>query len=112
MISPQDVLDSHAMRDLLSQARNDYDFVIIDTPPANVVSESRLMAAASDRVVMVVKWESTARNLVKQAVKSLESAGAKFAGVLLNQADREKMTGYGYGYAGYSKDYNSYYGST
>ena len=60
---------------------------------------------------MVVKWNTTDRKLVRAAIKSLAMVGARFTGILLNQVDQKKAQGYGYGYSGYSRSYDPYYGS-
>ncbi len=108
VISPQDILGSMTMNEFLNEAKIKYDLVILDTPPANVVSEARHLALAADRVVMVIKWNTTDRQTVKRGVSQLERIGAKFAGAVISQVDVKKQASYGYGYSRYSYNYDAY----
>jgi len=111
--SPQDILGSKAFHLFLEEVREKYDLVILDTPPASIVSEARLLSKFVDKVVMVVKWQSTNRTIVRRSLQLLELAGAHVVGVVLSQVDRKKQQGYGYNYGyshyeyGYDTPYNS-----
>lgn len=108
--SPQDLLGSKSMTRFVAQARNLYDYVIIDTPPASIVSEARLLAANGDRVVMITHWNRTPRNIVVAAVRQLTEAGAQFAGVVLSQVGSRGALIYGYdSYSPYYGKYGEYY---
>lgn len=108
--SPQDVLGSQAMRDMLERGSSVYDYIIVDTPPSSIVSEARLLAAAGDRVVMITQWNRTPRSIVNAAVRQLHEAGAEFAGVVLSQAGSRGALLYGYdSYSPYYGKYGEYY---
>jgi polysaccharide biosynthesis transport protein len=110
VVSPQDVLGSQGMRDFLTKAREQYDLIVLDTPPANVVSETLHLASQADRVILLVKWSTTHRDIMRQAKKLLDGAGTRYAGVVLSQMGAKAQTGYGYsGYSGYGYTYSSYY---
>jgi len=110
VVSPQDVLGSQGMRDFLMAVREQYDLIVLDTPPANVVSETLHLASQADRVILLVKWSTTHRDIMRQAKKLLDGAGARYAGVVLSQMGAKAQTGYGYsGYSGYGYTYSSYY---
>ena len=108
--SPQDLLGSKSMLEFLEQARRQYDYVIIDTPPSSIVSEARLLAAAGDRVVMITHWNRTPRNIVTAAVRQHTEAGAQFAGAVLSQVGSRGALIYGYdSYSPYYGKYGEYY---
>jgi len=100
----QTLLDSEQMRILLGEATTQYDLTIVDSPPLMAVSDAVILSHMTDVAVFVVKWESTPREAVKNALDLLKTAGARLGGVVLTQIDVKKHVYYGYG------DYASYYG--
>jgi capsular exopolysaccharide synthesis family protein len=90
----------------LQAARERYDFVIIDSAPVNVVSESALVARRADAAVLVTRHGRTGRGSALAARKRLEGMGIRLLGAVLNCAS-SRAHGYGYGYYSYG-----YYGSS
>jgi capsular exopolysaccharide synthesis family protein len=110
VVSPQDVLGSEGMKEFLAWARQHYDLVVVDTPPVNVVSETLHLASVADRVILLVKWSTTHRDIVVQARRHLDGANARYAGAVLSQVGPKADSGYSYsGYSGYGRAYRSYY---
>ena len=110
VVSPQDVLGSEGMKEFLAWARQHYDLVVVDTPPVNVVSETLHLASEADRVILLVKWSTTHRDIVVQARRHLDDANARYAGAVLSQVGPKADSGYSYsGYSGYGRAYTSYY---
>jgi capsular exopolysaccharide synthesis family protein len=109
--NPADLLASQSMRRLIEVLRRHYDLVIIDAAPVLPVADTRLLARIADKMVYVVRWDSTPREAVMSGVKLLREAHADIAGVVLNQADMRKHALYGYGYTsyGYGNKYTRYY---
>ncbi len=97
LADPTSALTSGRLRDLLAKAREDFDWVIIDTPPIGLVSDARLVSEFADGIVVVVEAAKTAYQDIQRAVASLESS--KVVGVVLNRVQRV-TSGYGsyYGY--------------
>jgi capsular exopolysaccharide synthesis family protein len=85
----------------LQWARNNYDFVLIDSAPVNQVSESALVARRADATLLVIREGQTGRSAAVLARKRLQSMAVKLAGVVLNCAVPHGR-GYGYGYYYYS----------
>ena len=107
---PQTLLQSENMRRLLAEAAQSYDLVILDTPPLLAVSDALVLSHDVDATIFVVKWESTSREAVKNALSLLRKAGAPEGGALLSQVDVKKHAYYGYGdYASYYGRYGTYY---
>jgi capsular exopolysaccharide synthesis family protein len=103
---PMASLISDRMRRLIEEARAEFDWVIIDTPPVALLPDAHILAAMSDGALLVVKAESTPYAVVKRAADAIGQE--RTLGVVLNRADEHAhSTGY-YGY--YNKNY--YYGSS
>jgi capsular exopolysaccharide synthesis family protein len=109
--NPADILTSNAMKKLIEFLRQHYDLIIIDAAPVLPVSDTRFMARLADKVVYVVKWDSTPREAVLSGIKLLRDANADIAGTVLNQADLRRHALYGYGDStyGYGGHYAKYY---
>lgn len=84
---------------VLAEARQRYDFVVLDTPPLLPVFDSALLANAVDGVLMVVAANQTPRKLLGEALNMLDPA--KVLGIVFNR-DAKPMFGY---YDAYYKDY-------
>jgi uncharacterized protein involved in exopolysaccharide biosynthesis/cellulose biosynthesis protein BcsQ len=87
---------------LLRQLRDSYDCVVIDSPPLLAVAEARLLAAMADKVLLVVKWGSTRRDVARDASNLLRDLGhlnanrSEFVGAVLTQVDLKKHEQYWY----------------
>ncbi len=84
--NPSELLGSDQMNELLEKARTQYDYIIIDTPPINVVSDAVVVANKTEGVVMVVQDRKTTHEQFKKAVSSLGFADVKLLGVILNSS--------------------------
>ena len=93
--NPSELLGSMRMKRLLERLRADYDYIILDTPPVNVVTDAVVLAPQSDGVLFVVRANQSERGAIIHAVEQLEYAKAKILGFVLNSVDMEK-TNYGY----------------
>jgi len=93
------VLRSPRLDAVLAEARQRYDFVVLDTPPLLPVFDSALLANAVDGVLMVVAANQTPRKLLGEALNMLDPA--KVLGIVFNR-DAKPMFGY---YDAYYKDY-------
>ena len=109
--NPADLLASQSMKRLVEVLRQHYDMIIIDAAPVLPISDTRLLVRLADKMVYVVKWDSTPREAVMSGVKMLRDVNADIAGVVLNQADMRRHALYGYGYTsyGYGNKYTRYY---
>lgn len=107
---PQTLLQSDNMQRLLAEAAHAYDVVVVDAPPLLAVSDALVLSHYVDATIFVVKWESTARDAVKNALGLLRKAHAPEGGVVLTQVNVKKHAYYGYGdYASYYGRYGDYY---
>jgi polysaccharide biosynthesis transport protein len=119
---PRDTADpltrfaSDHMERLLHRLRTIYDCVIIDSAPVLAITETRLLAAMVDKVLFVVKWGATRREIAQNALNLLCSSGnlehwrSVVAGAVITQVDLRKHARYRYGDIGecllqYGKSY-------
>ena len=94
--NPSELLSSPRMARLLAEMRKRYDFIILDTPPINMVIDAVVLAPNTDGVLFVVRSGQSERGAVIHAVEQLEYAKAKILGFVLNDVELES-TNYGYG---------------
>ncbi|MEX0450091.1 polysaccharide biosynthesis tyrosine autokinase [Spiribacter sp. 221] len=106
--NPLELLSSQRFADMLETLCNRYDRIIIDAPPAQVVSDPLVLTTLSTSVVYVVKAESTAAPLVRRGVNRLPLADGQLSGIVINQLNIAKSSRYGYG-AGYRYGETGYY---
>lgn len=93
--NPAELLASTRMQALLEHLEGQYDSVIFDAPPLNVVTDAALLGARVDGVILVVRAGMTDRVGFKHALAQLASVHARILGCLLNDVDarREKLYG-------------------
>jgi Mrp family chromosome partitioning ATPase len=85
---------------LLSAAKSEYGFVILDSSPLLTLADSRILAALVDGVLLVVKSGATPRGQVMQSQTGIRSAGANLIGVVLNNVSLQTNGYYGLGIYG------------
>lgn len=107
---PARLLASGEMRELLQRLRADFEAVVIDAPPVNLVTDAAVLGTASDGVVMVVRSGTTSRDELHDAVQHLEAVGVPVLGVVLNDVDFRRERGYDGAYRGYRRGYGAGYG--
>ncbi len=91
------------MERLLHEALDDYDCVMINSPPLLGSTETRLLARLADQILFVVKWGSTTRELARNALRQLRSLDhssrqqRRRLSALITQVDLEQHALYGFG---------------
>jgi polysaccharide biosynthesis transport protein len=111
-LNAADVLSSNRFRDLIQQLREIYDLVILDTPPAVVVADARILAPLVDAVVYIVRWNHTPRGAVLDGLKELRGVNAPIAGMAMSLVNEAQIAQYEEGGYGYNRaKYKDYYAS-
>tara|TARA_B100000787_G_scaffold130436_1_gene99347 strand:+ start:3357 stop:5534 length:2178 start_codon:yes stop_codon:yes gene_type:complete len=86
-----------------------YDYLIVDTPPIQPVSDTLFISQATDHNLLVVRSNSTKLVGVKSVIKKLSNVNSKVDGLIFNDLDTSKASYYGYyQYGGYNGKYKSY----
>lgn len=99
--NPSELLSEELFKNLISELKSEYDYIIVDTPPADIVIDAQLISRYCDTVLIVVRWAVTDRRAVMRVRSHFESMGIKIMGVVLNRISQK--AGYGYGKYGYGK---------
>ena len=106
-LNPPDILGSERMKALVGQLREKFDYVVIDTPPVGPVVDSVIMAGLADKTIFVVRWASTARDMVQTCIQKV-SVQKRIGGVVMNLVVQDRAKKYGTdGYGG--REYAKYY---
>ena len=104
--NPAELLGSHKMVELLKKLREQFEFVLIDSPPILPVTDSVILSRMVDGVVLVVRGQKTEQNIAKESRNRISHVGGKILGVILNGVDVKKGQHYYY----YRDSYAEYYG--
>tara|TARA_R100000789_G_scaffold88789_2_gene85644 strand:+ start:5178 stop:7520 length:2343 start_codon:yes stop_codon:yes gene_type:complete len=100
---PAELLSSSKLHYLLGQAKRDYDFVLVDSPPVLAVSDPCITAQSVDTVMLIVRLHKNRRPSVKRALEMFEAHEIPLLGVIANglqdaSGDYQYRGGYGGGY--------------
>jgi polysaccharide biosynthesis transport protein len=120
--NPAELVGSVRMKEGLESLGEEFDYIIIDSPPVLAVSDARILAAVVDGVILVIKGGETPKEAVLRAKRLLEDVHGHLIGTLLNNVDVRSADyyyysryyrydygrhGYGYGYGyGYGHENN------
>lgn len=107
--NPQELLASKRFEQIVKSLREHYDYIILDCPPVQSVSDVLMVSRHCDGVVYVVEAERMQSNSVMAAVGRLLQAKAQITGVVLNKIDPNAKDAYGYNKAYF--DATGYYSS-
>ncbi len=105
--NPGELLASEEFDILMKKLRERYDYIIVDTPPINIVSDAIVVAPNTDGVLLVIKDHSTYHEDFKSAVASVEFTNVRILGVVMNASDAKNGEKGKYKYRKQYK-YNSY----
>jgi len=107
--NPAEMVASDGMIRLLEEMKKQYDFIILDTPPLNLVSDALSIISHTDGMVLVIRPKYTARNEVQKALSQVEFVGGKVLGIVANGVQDRKRSYrryYRYGRSGYGNERN------
>jgi len=102
--NPIALIRSDRFKKMLDQFASEYDYVLIDTPPIDVVSDAVAIATQTDGIALITRQMQSNHALVRRAISEITFAGANFLGFVLNDLNLKKINGsykkykYKYGY--------------
>jgi len=103
-IDMSDIVSKDQLKKFFDTLKIEYDYVIVDSPPVQPVSDTLILAQAADHNFFIIRSEETTTGSLMSSIKKIRSVGSKIDGIILNDVDTSKG---GYGYYNY---YQSYYG--
>ncbi|HEX4916071.1 MAG TPA: CpsD/CapB family tyrosine-protein kinase [Vicinamibacterales bacterium] len=98
---PMSMLVSPAMKQILEDAKEAFDWVVVDTPPIAILPDANLLSAMIDTALLVVSAQSTPYPMVQRAVQAV--GPRRILGVVLNRAESSGLPSTYYGYPGYQQ---------
>jgi succinoglycan biosynthesis transport protein ExoP len=109
-LNPLELISSPAMAFALERLKEEFDVVVIDSPPVQLVSDAVMLSQLATSVLFVVRADSTPYPIARHALSRLHRADAPVLGAVLNQIDLEKADNYYGEYSGYGNRYYRKYG--
>ena len=105
-----DIVNRDQIKKFFDTLKMEYDYVIIDSPPVQPVSDTLILAQATDYNLFLIRSEETRTVTFMSAIKKIQSVGSKIDGIIINDLDTSKDSYYSY-YYNYSPSYYNYYSS-
>ena len=99
-----DIVNKEQIKKFLDILKMEYDYVIVDSPPVQPVSDTLILTQASDYNLFVIRSEETRTASFMSSIKKIQNVGAKINGIIINDLDTSKDSYYSYYYS-YSPDY-------
>ena len=108
-----DIVNKEQIKKFLDVLKMDYDYVIIDSPPVQPVSDTLILAQASDYNLFLIRSEATRTVTFMSSIKKIQNVGSKIHGIIINDLDTSKDSYYAYyyNYSPHYYNYNNYYRS-
>ena len=94
--NPAELLQSKAMADMLTKAKERFDTIIVDAPPLLPVTDAALLAVQADGAIVVAAHGKTTREQLSQAQDRLAQVDGDLVGLILNMTPSRRRGGYGY----------------
>ena len=105
-----DIVSREQIKKFFDVLKTQYDYVIIDSPPVQPVSDTLILTQASDYNLFIVRSETSRTLAFMSSIKKIQNVGAKIDGIVINDLDTSKDSYYNYNY---NYDYSSnYYNKT
>ncbi|WP_328587735.1 CpsD/CapB family tyrosine-protein kinase [Alteribacter lacisalsi] len=94
--NPSELLGSKAMARFLDEADQQYDYILFDAPPVNLVTDAQVLSSLTDGVIFVLRSGKTERETAVKAVNALKKANANVIGTVLNDRKMDDNSYYYY----------------
>lgn len=102
--NPSEMLSSNKLKNFLNEVSQQFQMIIIDSPPVIPFTDAQILSTLADGVILVVASGETEKVMALKSKELLVKVNAKILGVVLNKFKETKGKGYDYGY-GYYKEY-------
>jgi polysaccharide biosynthesis transport protein len=99
LVAPSELLSPHRLDSLFARLKEQFQYVIIDTPPVMPATDASVLGSRADGTLLVVRLEHSAKALTRQALRALQDLGGNVMGTFVTQvrgADPEADPRLGY----------------
>ncbi len=89
------------MSSILEELREQYDYVIVDTPPIAAAPDACILSKEADTTVLAIRYSATPAMAVKYALRIMKRNGGHITGTVLTMVEPSRTLNRKYGYFGY-----------
>lgn len=108
--NPSELIIGEAMADLISELKKEYDYIILDTPPVGLVSDSLELVQYADVTLYIVRQNVTKKEMIPLLNNRVKRGEMANVSIILNGFENKAKYGAGYGYGyGYGEYSNGYH---
>jgi tyrosine-protein kinase Etk/Wzc len=104
--NPSELLMSRRMEALLEELDDQYDIILIDTPPILAVTDPAIVGKYSGTNLLVTRYGVNSAKEVEHTIERFEQNGIEIKGVIFNSIEKSAASTYGYGYGAYAYGYS------
>lgn len=94
--NPAEMLASKSMTLFLEEMQEHFDYIVLDTPPVNIVADPQILSTKADGTLVVVRASVTKKDDVKSSIDTLKKVNADIIGTVLNNVENSKNKYYYY----------------
>ena len=102
--NPAELLEDKLFDELMEEARKQYDYILVDTPPMGNLIDGAIVASKCDGAVLVIESGGVSYRLAQKVKSQLERSGCRLLGAVLSKTGEERSGRY------YNRYYKKYYG--
>jgi len=103
-----DIVNKEQVKKFLDVLKMEYDYLIVDSPPVQPVSDTLILIQASDYNLFVIRSDISRTLAFMSSIKKIKNIGAKIDGIIINDLDTSKDSYYNYNY-NYNYNYSNRY---
>ncbi|GGE55790.1 capsular exopolysaccharide synthesis family protein [Pedobacter psychrotolerans] len=103
--NPAETLISERTPELISELKDQFDYIIMDAPPVGIITDAQLLAVYADLTIYVIRQKITKKDQLKIVEELYRTNKMKNLGIVVNDIIT-KIYGYGYGYGNYGEEIN------
>lgn len=100
--NPSELLASHKAREFIAKVKEDFDFILFDSPPSGMLTDAAIISSMVDGTIIVVQSGKTSKRVLPRINQIMENAKARIIGVIVNKAHANA--------ANFQYYYSAYYG--
>ena len=104
-----DIVSRDQVQKFFDTLKGEYDYLIIDSPPVQPVSDTLILTQAADYNLFIIRSDASKTLAFMSSMKKVQNVGVKIDGIIINDLDTSKDSYYNYNYYNYNYNYSRYY---